>query len=238
MKRLAIIIPCYNEEKRLKTSSILELVNSSYDVEVYLANDGSKDRTTEIIDDLCRSNKRVFSFHYSKNEGKAKTIFKSFKQLVEKEEHTHFGYLDADFSTESAEYIEMYKFLLSTKKQYIFGSRILTLNAEIDRKTYRHLIGRSIITFINFFFHLKIYDTQCGAKIFDKQTTQIILQKSFITNWLFDIEIFIRFSKLDILKNGIEYPLKRWQDVGGSKIKKTDIFKIFSDIIKLIKNYK
>ncbi|MEE9407538.1 MAG: hypothetical protein V3V28_05630 [Polaribacter sp.] len=114
----------------------------------------------------------------------------------------------------------MYQILLSSKKEYIFGSRILTLNNKIERKTYRHLIGRCIITFINFFFKLGVYDTQCGAKIFNKVILQTAISKPFATNWLFDIEIFIRLSKTQLLNSGIEYPLNKWKDINGSKIKK------------------
>lgn len=238
MKKIAIIIPCYNEEDRLKQTSIYQLIESKENVEVFLVNDGSADHTLKIINEFASLNDKIKVINFSKNEGKAKTIYKSFLQLKDDKKFTHFGYLDADFSTESIEYLEMYKELLNSDKEFIFGSRIATLNTQIERKPHRHYIGRVIITFINFFFHLKIYDTQCGAKIFSKKILTVFTKNNFYTNWLFDIEIFIRLSNANLLYTGIEHPLKRWKDVGGSKIKKIDSFYILWDILKLIRNYK
>ena len=238
MKKLAIVIPCYNEQQRLKKSSILELINHQEKVEVYLVNDGSTDRTLEFITDLSKNHEGISVINYSKNQGKAKTIYKSFLELSKLKKITHFGYLDADFSTESKDFLKMHQVLLNSDKEYIFGSRILTLNTQIYRKTYRHFIGRIIITFINFFFKLGIYDTQCGAKIFNRRILNSIIEKEFVTNWLFDIEIFIRLSNVKLLDVGFEYPLQKWRDVNGSKIKKIDSLYIVLDIFKLIRSYR
>jgi glycosyltransferase involved in cell wall biosynthesis len=238
MKKIAIVIPCYNEEERLKKSSILELIENELDVHVFLCDDGSSDKTLEIITELSANYPKINVIHFEENEGKAHTIYKSFQKVIQTEAYTHFGFLDADFSTESDEFLEMYRKLLSSDKKYIFASRILTLNTEIKRKTYRHIIGRIIITFINLFFHLGIYDTQCGAKIFSREILNEFINERFKTNWLFDIEIFIRLSKKNLLNTGIEHPLKKWRDVNGSKIKKIDFLFILKDIFKLIKVYK
>jgi dolichyl-phosphate beta-glucosyltransferase len=238
MNKLAVVIPCYNEEKRLQKQQVLNLISKDTFIEVYLANDGSTDNTVQIIKDITNDYENIQLINFDKNEGKAQTIYKSFLQLQSSNKFTHFGYLDADFSTDSRQFLEMFDYLSKTKKQDIFGSRISTLNSNIDRKVYRHLIGRTIITFINFFYNLGVYDTQCGAKIFSKQIMNIIIIEKFKTNWLFDIEIFIRLSNAKIMDSGIEYPLKYWKDISGSKIKKTDFFYIMYDIVKLIKVYK
>lgn len=238
MRRLAVVIPCYNEEKRLKKSSILKLINHTEQIDVYLSNDGSTDNTANLMIDIAQESDAIKVLNYDKNEGKAKTIFKSFVSLKNRNEYTHFGYLDADFSTESEDYLELYQELLNSDKKYIFGSRIATLNSKIDRKLHRHLIGRGVITFINIFFKFKIYDTQCGAKIFDRQVLEVITRSEFVTNWLFDIEIFIRLTNDNLLFEGIEYPLKKWKDINGSKIRKRDSFFIGRDIFKLIRKYK
>jgi hypothetical protein len=123
------------------------------------------------------------------------------------------------------------------KKQLIFASRIKLLNSNIVRKWYRHYIGRIIITLINFKFHLGIYDTQCGAKIFSKEIIGVAFEKPFLTSWLFDIEMFIRLKEKKILVNAQEYPIENWRDVDGSKLGFSSVIKIFREVYTLFKNY-
>ena len=80
---LAIIIPCYNEELLIEStvSSLLEVINSLIekgkilpDSYIYLVDDGSKDRTWELIDDLHRKNPLVKGAKFVKNYGNQKAL--------------------------------------------------------------------------------------------------------------------------------------------------------------------
>jgi len=118
---------------------------------------------------------------------------------------------------------------------FIIGSRVLLLNSDIKRKTYRHIIGRFIVTIVNLKFKLGIYDTQCGAKIFPAHIATVAFNKPFTTSWLFDIEVFIRLQKKGLLKLGKELPLKEWKDIDGSKLSWKTSFKILKEIYTLYK---
>jgi len=83
---------------------------------------------------------------------------------------------------------------------------------------------------------LRIYDTQCGAKLF-RATPELarVLATSFQSRWIFDVEIIARFAALrrlamDASLKGTsappsveasiyEYPLEQWEDIAGSKLK-------------------
>lgn len=237
MQKIAIIIPCYNEEKRLQESSLLELLNDS-SVTLYLANDGSKDKTLEIINAFSLKNpERCFILNYTENSGKANTVFKAVNEVASLKKHDYIGYFDADFSTPSSEILRLIRELNIRKCEFLIGSRILLLNSGIKRKYHRHIIGRVILTLINLKFRLGIYDTQCGAKIFSKNIIPKAFNKPFYTSWLFDVEIFIRLKKIDLLKFGAEIPIYNWRDVDGSKLGFKTGFKIVKEMYLLIKKY-
>ena len=117
------------------------------------------------------------------------------------------------------------------------GSRVLLLNSGIKRKYHRHIIGRAIITLINLKFKLGIYDTQCGSKLFSKDIIPKAFNKPFYTSWLFDVEIFIRLQKQNLLIHGIEIPIYNWKDVEGSKLVWKTGFKILKELYLLNKKY-
>jgi len=238
MQKIAIIIPCYNEERRLKESSLLELLNDN-SVTLYLANDGSRDKTLDIITAFSLQNpERCFVLNYTENSGKANTIFKAVNEVLSINVYDYIGYFDADFSTPADEVLRILKELQIKKYPLIFGSRVLLLNSNINRKWQRHIIGRVIITLINFKFKLGVYDTQCGAKIFSKEIIPIAFSRPFFTSWLFDVEVFIRLKKENQLAQACEFPLKEWRDIEGSKLSWKTSFKIIKELYLLNKNYK
>lgn len=237
MQKIAIIIPCYNEEKRLKTSSLFYLIENTT-IDIYLANDGSNDGTLDVINDFALKNlTRCFVLNFEQNQGKANTIFKSVNLLLEKSIYDYIGYFDADFSTPESEVKRLLTEVEKDEKEFILGSRILLLNSGIKRKYHRHIIGRVIITLINLKFKLGIYDTQCGAKIFSSAILKQAFDKPFKTSWLFDVEIFVRLKKKNLLSKGREIPVYNWKDVDGSKLGWKTAFKILKELYLLIKNY-
>jgi dolichyl-phosphate beta-glucosyltransferase len=85
---------------------------------------------------------------------------------------------------------------------------------------------------------LGYYDTQCGAKVFKSSILQSLLNKPFTTKWFFDIEIFLRLRKENENYIGIEYPLKKWQNVKGSKINILSFPLVCKEIFALFSKYK
>jgi hypothetical protein len=90
---------------------------------------------------------------------------------------------------------------------------------------------------------LPVYDTQCGAKIFrNTETLRQVFSTPFQVKWTFDVEILARFLLLERIIGGpgpgirdrfVEYPLERWDDVPGSKLKTRDFFRGAWEIMKI-----
>lgn len=233
MQKIAIIIPCYNEENRINETPIIALLENT-SADIYLANDGSSDRTLAVLEKIASVNpQRCFVLHYAENSGKAHTVFLSVNRLLAENRYDYIGYFDADFSTPPSEIVRMTTFLQPADDFFIMGSRVKLLNTQINRKTYRHIIGRVIVTIINVKHKLEIYDTQCGAKFFSASVAKKAFDKPFVTSWLFDVEIFIRLKKLGLLPFGREIPLLEWKDVDGSKLGFQTAFKIFRELYLL-----
>lgn len=230
MSSIAIVIPCYNETKRLKKESILDLYYKT-NADIFLVNDGSKDNTLALLYEISNDKPdRIKVIHHTTNLGKANTINQAIRSIVGNN-YDYIGYFDADFSTPVSEIVRMLEMTEKIKPDFLVGSRIALLQSDIQRKRYRHYIGRIIVSIINFKHHLGIYDTQCGAKIFSKKIIDTAFSKPFKTKWLFDIEIFIRLKNAGLLSGGYEMPLQHWKDVAGSKLSWKSITKVLREIL-------
>ncbi len=91
---------------------------------------------------------------------------------------------------------------------------------------------------------LAIYDTQCGAKIFRvSPELASILKGRFLSRWVFDVEILARYiafyqGSVSYLRDSIyEFPLPRWSDVDGSKVRPGDFFKAAIDLFRIYRTY-
>jgi hypothetical protein len=84
---------------------------------------------------------------------------------------------------------------------------------------------------------MDIKDTQCGAKIFSKDVINVAFKEKFVTQWIFDVEIFKRISKYYGLKEAktmlCEQPLKRWIHTDGSKLSMKDSVKIAGQLAQI-----
>jgi dolichyl-phosphate beta-glucosyltransferase len=237
MHKIAIIIPCYNEEKRLKSEDLQELIRST-DADVFLANDGSRDGTLSVLQAFAQNHPdRCDVLDFQPNSGKANTIFLAVNELLKRDKYDYIGYFDADFSTPVSQITKILDEAKSPDVSFSIGSRVQLLNSGIKRKAHRHIIGRIIITLINLKFKLGIYDTQCGAKLFSTDILKQVFDKPFVTSWLFDVEIFVRLQKKGLLTQGREVPIRDWVDVEGSKLGWRTGFKILMEMYRLFKTY-
>ncbi|MEH6778432.1 hypothetical protein [Maribacter arcticus] len=85
-------------------------------------------------------------------------------------------------------------------------------------------------------------DTQCGAKVMDREIASKMFNKKFITKWLFDVELFMRikryFGKTEVKKRICEQPLKRWIHADGSKLSIKDSVKKVGQLAQIAIHYR
>lgn len=237
-----IVIPCYNEEKAISSIAYSRFLQNHPDASICFVNDGSTDDTLQVLQTLKQQHpQRIQLLSLLKNVGKAEAVRKGIQYCIQNFNLHYIGYLDADLATTLEEFM-LIKNNLDNEIVFCFGSRIRKIGSTINRENSRFLIGRVIATFISNILDLKVYDTQCGCKVFTKEIGQLLFQKEFISKWLFDVELFFRmirhFGKETALKKMNEIPLKSWIEKGNSKVKPSYFFKLWLDLYTIKKEYK
>ena len=240
--KLCIIVPCFNEANRLPIADYQTFLEDFPEVGVHFVNDGSTDTTLSVLDAFqTKYPTQVQVLDCKVNSGKGNAIQKAMQHALKNNSFDTFAFLDADLSTEPAECV-LLATKINSKTQFVFGSRIKKIDNTIERKWFRFLVGRIIATAISGILNLSVYDTQCGCKIFTKQSAKIAFQEPFLSPWLFDVEVFFRLKKhfgtSGFKSFSLEVPLAKWKDQGDSKIKWTYGFVLWLELYTIYKKYR
>jgi len=235
MQKVCIVIPCYNEEKRLSINEFIEY--SDTNIHLLFVNDGSTDLTIDVLNKIKEGREdKTYVLNYIENKGKGEAVRNGVLEAKKWKSFSVIGFLDADLSTSLSEASRLVS-LFDNKTLFVFGSRIMRIGVEIKRKWYRHILGRIFATVASNMLKIPVYDTQCGAKFFKSEIVEFLFIEKFKSNWTFDLEVFYRFLKkykdLNITNIAKEIPLEKWEDKSGSKLKLKHIIKIPIDLIKL-----
>ncbi len=235
---VGVVIPCYNEEERLLSDEFLKYIDQHTGYHLCFVNDGSKDRTLEVLHDLqkCRED-FITVYDCEKNGGKAEAVRLGMLHMAQKEDLDYIGFLDADLSTDLRDFDDLVKTIENSDFKIVSGSRISRMGADITKESARKIISLTINFIIRKILKMDFKDTQCGAKIFHKDVIDIAFSKKFVTQWIFDVEIFKRMSIHFGLKKAkamlCEQPLKRWIHADGSKLSMKDSVKIVMQLAQI-----
>lgn len=232
-----LVVPCYNEEKRLDIKAFQQALSA--DLQILFVDDGSTDGTVDMLKKHFGSNPHADILPLERNGGKAEAVRHGVLHLLKKQDAVKadwWGFWDADLSTSLSEVTQFltYQKTFYPESSLICGSRVYRLGAQIRRSSLRHYLGRGFATIIAHALQIEAYDTQCGAKLFRPAYAEKGFRDSFISRWIFDVEILLRIGQ----NNAVEYPLERWQDVPGSKLRiSREIFRVLRDIFLIRKKY-
>ncbi|MCR4965245.1 MAG: glycosyltransferase [Bacteroidales bacterium] len=237
-----IIIPCYNESGRLKRQVFLDYVQKNPEIHFLFVNDGSKDDTLSVLQQMALQQGNIGYLNLETNVGKAEAVRQGMLHAAQENTAEYIGFWDADLATPLWE-IPHFTELISKKGfDIVTGLRLARLGAHIKRKNVRHYLGRCFATTVSMVLHVPVYDTQCGAKLFKSDKVTLLFEQPFITKWLFDVELlarYIKFFGISHAKDNIyEYPLWSWEDVDGSQVKAKDFLKGPYELWKIKKAYK
>jgi dolichyl-phosphate beta-glucosyltransferase len=237
-----IVIPCYNEGKGISDNEYSNFLNNNPEALICFVNDGSKDNTLEVLNALkAKHQTQIHILSLEKNSGKAEAVRAGITYCNSHFQHRYVGYLDADLATTLEEFIDLRNYLQG-EIVFSFGSRIRKIGSTIERENSRFLIGRVIATFISNILDIKVYDTQCGSKLFTRAISEQLFEKEFISRWLFDVELFYRmillFGREKAIQKMLEIPLKLWVEKGDSKVKLSYGLKLWFDLYKIRCDYK
>ncbi len=228
---MVIIVPCFNEAARLDGDALLGLLEHP-GVSVLLVDDGSTDNTETLLRDIAaRAPERIDVLVLPRNVGKAEAVRAGLVHAVAGGADA-VGYIDADLATPVSEVLRMVGVMDETGAEVVIGARVALLGTEIKRSPSRHYLGRIFATAASLALGERIYDTQCGAKLF--RTTpglRTAIDSPFRSRWAFDVELLGRLirSRASI----VEVPLRQWADVPGSKMKLASMARAGVDLVSI-----
>lgn len=184
---LSIIIPLYNEEKRV-IESIGKLdsyfSNQKYSYEIIFVNDGSSDETISKLKTRISKLRNIRIIDNKKNHGKGYVVRQGIMSAVGK----YILFTDVDLSTPIKEIEKLLPYI--EKYPVVIGSRYLKKDSiKIAQPLSRRIISRVGNLFIKLFLGLSYVDTQCGFKLFESKAAKDIFKRSTIDRWGFDMEI-------------------------------------------------
>ena len=187
---LSIIIPAYNEEKRIKTTleKLVEKFNESCEI---LIVSESTDKTDEIVKEFSKTAPFVKLITSAKRLGKGG----AFKKGFENSNGDIIMLLDSDLPI----YLSDVKNIISAigeidvavGSREIEGTRILVWPPHI-----RVFAGRVFAKLFNLIFNLHVKDPQCGCKAFKKEVLEKVLPTVESNGFEFDAELLFRCKKM------------------------------------------
>jgi dolichyl-phosphate beta-glucosyltransferase len=229
---LSLVIPVYNEEKRIG-SSLSEIIayfqRNGYSYELIVVDDGSTDRTVEIVKELIagiQSGRLLCARHGGKGAAVRKGVLNAKGQYV--------FFTDADLSTPIA---ELDKFLEQLNQGYkvVIGSRKMTgANVEVHQSWLRESMGKVFTWLTNVILTKNISDVTCGFKGFSHPVAQEVFSRQQVNNWSFDAEILFLVQQYGYLIK--EIPV-RWRNDPATRVNLLeDTVRSFLGLLKIRAN--
>jgi len=225
-RSISIIIPAYNEEKRLPAT--LRTVRAWLDAtswefaEIVVVDDGSRDATAELAR---TSGARVLL--NPGNRGKGYTV--RHGMLDARGEWALFT--DADLSSPIGELDKLTAAVDREQARAAIGSRALDRSLiGVRQPLFREYVGRFFNLVIRAITGLPFHDTQCVFKLFETAAAREIFQRQRLDGFGFDVEVLFIARRLGY--RAVEVPV-RWNDVAGTKVKMLGALAAFLDPVKV-----
>ena len=229
---LSIIIPAYNESKRLPHS--LELIRTfveaqPYQTEVIVVENGSVDNTAEIVANLLPEWPELSLIQLDAN-GKGLAVKAG---MLAASGYYRFM-MDADLSMPVD---EINKFLPPRLDVPVaIASREAPGAQRIDEPPFRHFIGRMFNTLVRTIVLPSLQDSQCGFKCFSAEAAERIFPLQTLSGWSFDVEVLAIAQNLGLDLR--EVPI-RWTYEQGSRVSVIkDSFRMIRELLKIRSNVK
>ncbi|HBD25116.1 MAG: hypothetical protein A2528_00720 [Candidatus Staskawiczbacteria bacterium RIFOXYD2_FULL_37_9] len=225
---LSVIIPAFNEEGRIESTlkSIVDFLNKkNITYEIIVVNDGSVDKTSQIVSSYLDTIKNLHLISFEKNLGKGAAVCAGMLKST----GLWRIFTDADNATPIE---ELDKLLQYTNQNDIVIGSIATEDAEIKKhesfiRSVSGKIGNRLIRYIT---GIPFLDTQRGFKLFSAKSANAIFPYVQTTGWGFDIEVLALAQKMNfkIKEVGV-----KWTHKSGSKVGPLAYFQVLFQLTKI-----
>lgn len=226
---LSVVIPAFNEEQRLSKTledifSVVTQMPREY--EVLVVDDGSRDKTGDVVEKFSKTYPELRLLSYSENRGKGYAV--RFGALASTKSRVVFA--DADGATPFKEVLRL-DAALDSGADVAIGSRALrAADTELKTVWYRKIPGRIFAMLVNCIVLPGISDTQCGFKMFTRPAAKALFSRQQAERFSFDVEILFLARRAGLRID--EVPIN-WTNIPGSKVNLLrDSLAMFQDILR------
>lgn len=188
MPEVTVIVPAYNEEAIIADSmkKITSFLGKKYDFILMVANDGSVDRTANIVKEAAKRDKRIKLISLERNQGRGAALTEALRQCRTK----YAIYFDADLQIDISLFHEIISGLRSGYDMAI-GSKHHP-DAKIEYPPLRRIASKGYTFLTRLILGCPIMDYQCGFKGFNVKKIQKILHLIKQKGWSWDTEIVVK----------------------------------------------
>ncbi|MDD5135060.1 MAG: glycosyltransferase family 2 protein [Phycisphaerae bacterium] len=228
VKSLSVFFPCYNEQEnveRVLASAVDCLEPLNIDYEIILVNDGSRDRTAQIIDTLAAKDSRIKAVHHKTNLGYGSALQSGFKAATKE----FVFYTDGDGQFDIKELPPLFKYMADY--DIVSCYRIKRQDSII-----RKINALCWTTLGGLLFKMKIKDVDCAFKLYRRKIFDDIKMQS--TGALIDTEILARARQkgYKIFQTGVHHYPRVAGTQTGAKI--SVILRAFKELFALYRQIK
>ncbi|MBI2355829.1 MAG: glycosyltransferase family 2 protein [Candidatus Doudnabacteria bacterium] len=195
MKKLSVIIPAFNEERRIgKTLEDIGqyLERQAYDYEIIVVDNNSRDHTARVVKELESSSVKNARIVEEWSKGKGAAVQRGVSEAVGE----YIVFMDADNATPISE-IEKFWPALEAGIEVVIGDRYLDPAHKSHQPWFRTMLSRLSNYLIQIVLVPHIHDTQAGFKAFKADSARQIFRNLTIHGWAFDMELLaiaLKFS--------------------------------------------
>jgi dolichyl-phosphate beta-glucosyltransferase len=228
---LSVVIPAYNEEVRIvPTIGAIAAHISGLGMpwELIVSDDGSRDNTVQVVEELGLANLRVIKA--PRNEGKGSAVRRGM--LAARGQYVLFD--DADNSTPIEEVSKVLHKLTDEGYDIAVGSRAAAGAEEASKGIVRQMMSGGLRWIVAAGFRIGVRDTQCGFKLFTQEAARRLYKAQTINGFSFDLEILYLADKFGY--RIAEVPVA-WVDAPGSKVDPAkEVQRFLRDLLKIKAN--
>lgn len=214
---LSIVIPAYNEEARIQHAlrSIVTLASDIGLSEVVVVDDGSSDRTAEVVRAFAERTVAppIRLLQHPQNRGKGAALRTGLLAA----ESDAVGYIDADLSVSPMSFLEA-QALLKHGADVIAGARVdRDGDAErLGQPLLRRVLGHMFVATQQRIVGLPQRDTQCPFKLLTRSAARAIAAECTVDGWAFDVELLLVAQRQGWRVT--EMPVE-WRHIEGSRLR-------------------
>lgn len=233
---VSLVIPVYNEERRLepRLSESLNYLGVSLNqpFEIIFVNDGSTDKTLEILvqtkERFSKLDIKIVS--YEKNQGKGYAV----KMGVLESRGEKIIVSDADFSVDLEE-LNVFLKNLDNFDIVIGSKKHLQTDTLKHQKIPRRVLGLGFTWLSNLVLGLNFTDITCGFRGFRSFVAKDLFSKQVMKRWSYDAEVLFLAKKKKY--RTLEIPVK-WHHIEGSKVSPLlDSLRSLKDLVSIVFNF-